>query len=74
MSYKHYYTFNEKENNGYEPCDILLQHYDSDEWRSIVIRADELKPWNICIALNSAYEAGKRDAMRNLRLMIGVEK
>ena len=72
--YKHYYTFNTEENNGYEPCDILLQHYNDDKWKTIVIREDELKPYQICNALNNAYEAGKKDAMRNLRYMMGIEK
>ena len=74
MSYKHFYTINHDENNGYDPCDILLQHYEDDQWKTIAIRAEDLKPWNICEALNNAYKAGKADAMRNLRLMIGVDK
>lgn len=74
MGHKHFYTINYDKNNGYDPCDILLQHYDDEEWRTIVIRAEELKPWKICDALNNAYEAGKKDAMRNLRYMMGIEK
>ena len=74
MTYKHFYTINHDENNGNEPCDILLQHYENDQWKTVVIRADDLQPWKICQALNSAYEAGKQDAMRNLRYMIGIEK
>jgi hypothetical protein len=71
MAYHHLYTYN---GDGYNPADILLQHYEDDKWRTIVISEDDLKPWKIAEALNNAYEAGKKDAMRNLRMMIGVEK
>lgn len=71
MAYNHLYIHT---GNGHDPGDILLQHYDDDQWRTIVIREDELVPWKIANALNNAYEAGKKDAMRNLRNMIGIDK
>jgi hypothetical protein len=61
--------------NGYDPCDILLDHgYGSSDFRTYVIREEDLKPWHIVSALNSAYTAGREDAMRDLRNFIGVEK
>lgn len=70
MAYHHLYVYN---GDGHNPGDILVQYYEDDKWRTIVIREDELVPWKIANALNSAYEAGKKDAMRNLRMMIGVD-
>jgi hypothetical protein len=61
--------------NGYDPCDILLDHgLGNSDFRTYVIREEDLKPWQICSALNSAYEAGREDAMRDLRNFIGVGK
>lgn len=61
--------------NGYDPCDILLDHgLSSPDFRTYVIREEDLKPWQICKALNDAYEAGRADAMRDLRNFIGVDK
>lgn len=69
-----YYCIREGE-NGYDPCDILLDHgYGSADFRTYAIREEDLKPWQIVSALNSAYEAGREDAMRELRKFIGVEK
>jgi hypothetical protein len=64
-----------EEDNGYDPCDILLDHGLKDSsFRTYVIRKEDLKPWQICDALNGAYRAGREDAMRDLRNFIGVEK
>ena len=61
--------------NGYDSCDILLDHgYGSADFRTYVIRKEDLKPWQIVSALNAAYEAGREDAMRDLRNFIGVGK
>jgi hypothetical protein len=61
--------------NGYEPCDILLDHgYGSEDFRTYVIRKEDLKPWYIVDALNHAYKKGREDAMKDLRSFIGVEK
>jgi hypothetical protein len=61
--------------SGYEPCDILLDHGLKDSsFRTYVIRKEDLKPWQICTALNDAYRAGREEAMRDLRNFIGVEK
>ena len=57
-----------------EPCDILLQHFKSDDFRTYVIRKEDWTGRTICTALNNAYEAGRADAMRDLRRFIGVEK
>ncbi len=62
-----------EEDNGYEPCDILLDHGLSDPgFRTYVIRKEDLKPWQICTALNDAYKAGREEAFRDLRNFIGV--
>ena len=64
-----------EEDNGYEPCDILLDHgLKSPDFRTYVIRKEDLKPWQICVALNDAYKAGREEAMRDLRRFIGVDK
>lgn len=70
------YCFNRENHTGYgsEPCDILIQHFKSDNFRTIAIRAEEWDAWNICNKLNDAYKAGREDAMRDLRNFIGVEK
>jgi hypothetical protein len=60
--------------NGYEPCDILLDHGLKDpSFRTYVIRKEDLKPWQICSALNDAYKAGREEAMRDLRNFIGIK-
>jgi hypothetical protein len=62
-----------EDDDGYEPCDILLDHGLSDpSFRTYVIRKDDLKPWQICTALNDAYKAGREEAFRDLRNFIGV--
>jgi hypothetical protein len=61
--------------NGYEPCDILLDHGLKDpSFRTYIIRKEDLKPWQICTALNDAYKAGREEAFRDLRNFIGVER
>lgn len=78
MAYKRTYTFNHKEHSGYgEPCNILVQYYESEEFKAVALRADDLKSfdaWHLCRALQSAYDAGREDAMRDLRMLIGVQK
>jgi hypothetical protein len=64
-----------EEDNGFESCDILLDHgLNSSDFRTYVIRKEDLKPWQICTALNDAYKAGREEAMRELRNFIGVGK
>jgi hypothetical protein len=64
-----------EEDNGYDPCDILLDHgYGHKDFRTYVIQKEELTPRQICGALNDAYKIGREDAMRDLRNLIGVEK
>jgi hypothetical protein len=67
--------WNREDDNGYEPCDILLDHgLQSPDFRTYVIRKEDLKPWQIVDALNQAYKAGREDAFRDLRNFIGVGK
>lgn len=65
-----------EEDNGYgpEPCDILLQHFKSDNFRTYAIRKEDWSGHMICNALNSAYEAGRADAMRALRNFMGIKE
>jgi hypothetical protein len=61
--------------NGSEPCDILLDHgYGNADFRTYVIRKEDLSPWKIAHELNNAYQAGREEAMRDLRNFIGVGK
>lgn len=74
--FKRQYTYNHKDNTGYAPCDILVQYYESEEFRGVILRKDdfeELAPWKLCTLLQAAYDAGRDDAMRDLRIMIGVK-
>ena len=64
-----------KDDKGYEPCDILLDHgYGNEDFRTYVIRKEDFKPWQVVDALNNAYRQGREDAMRDLRRFIGAEK
>ena len=73
MGYKRTYTFNQEMNSGHEACDILLQHYPGETWRTIVLSKEDfenVKPWQLCGLLNNAYSQGRKDAMADLRTMI----
>jgi hypothetical protein len=77
MGYKRTYTFNRDENNGYSSCDILVQYYDSEQFKAVAIRKEDMEnmdAWRMCNALQRAYDAGREDAMRDLRMLIGVQK
>ena len=67
-----YYCIDQQE-SGYDPCDIRLQLYKSDDFTTIAIRKDELYPRKIAEALNNAYRAGRNDAMQDLRNFIGIK-
>jgi hypothetical protein len=77
LSYQKSYCWNGEKSNGYEACDILVQHYKDDSFRTIVLSKEDfetLQPWKLCSLLNAAYESGKKDAMTDLRRLIGVDK
>lgn len=62
---------------GFEPTDILVQHYNDPGMRTTLLRKDEfenLKPWELCSLLNEAYNSGRKDAMEDLRRFIGVKE
>ena len=72
MTNRHYCT--REEDNGYEPCDILLDHgLGSPDFRTYVIRKEDFKPWQVVDALNNAYKQGREDAMASLRRMMGIK-
>ena len=71
------YCYNEKENNGVDSCDILLQHFPSDDWRSLVLSKDDfedLVPWKLVEILNRAYDLGRSDALHDVRTLLGVKE
>lgn len=71
MGYKRNYTYNREKYNGHTPCDILLELYDTDKFRTIALRVEDQVPWRICEALNNAYEEGRKDAKRDIRAVLG---
>lgn len=81
MGYNKQYVWRSKEGEayhegGFEPADILCQHYDDDKFRTVVLDADDLKgmaPWKLCSLLNEVYRSGRADAMSDLRNFIGVK-
>ena len=61
---------------GFEPSDILCQHYDDDKFKTVVLDVEDFKrlqPWKLCSLLNQAYRSGREDAMSDLRHFIGVK-
>jgi hypothetical protein len=73
MGYNRTYLYNKEKFNGHEPCDILLQLYETDHFKTISLRADQLVPWQICDALNRAYEEGRKDAKREIRTVLEIK-
>jgi hypothetical protein len=70
------YTFDRTQNSGNEPCNILIQLYENENFRAVAIRKEDLESfdaWRLCQALQNAYEAGRKDAMSDLRNLIGVK-
>lgn len=68
---RHYCT--REGDKDHQLCDILLDHgLKSPDFRTYVIRKEDINGWKICEALNQAYKAGREDAMRDLRNFIGV--
>jgi hypothetical protein len=77
MAYKRTYTFNRDNSNGYEPTDILVQYYESEQFRAVALRKDDwlnYNAWDMCSLLQRAYDAGREDQLRDIRMMLGVEK
>ena len=61
---------------GFEPTDILVQHYNDEGFRTRLLDVEEFKhltPWKLCSILNAAYESGRKDAMEDLRHFIGIK-
>jgi len=77
MANKRTYTFDHKNHSGYgEPCNILIQLYEDENFKAVAIRKEDLQSfdaWHLCQALQNAYEAGRKDAMNDLRDLIGVK-
>lgn len=61
---------------GFEPTDILVQHYNDPGFRTMLLNKEEfmhLSPWKLCVLLNNAYDSGRNDAMEDLRTFIGIK-
>lgn len=59
-----------------DDANILLEHYGDKGFRTLVINAEEfgfLEKWKLCAMLNEAYQVGRRDAMEDLRNLIGLK-
>lgn len=71
------YTYKHEENNGYDDCDILVQHFNDDSFRMRLMSKEEfatLQPWEFCRHMNEAYALGKKDAMEEVRRLLGVKE
>lgn len=71
------YCYNTELSNGHEPTAILLRHFKSDDFRTIVLSKEDfetLAPWKLCCLLQDAFEAGQADAKRQIRNVLGIEK
>jgi hypothetical protein len=69
------YVINRPTENGYEDCDILAQYFNDNSLRSVVVSKEDfanLAPWNMCRLLNEAYEQGRKEAMFDIRRLIGI--
>jgi len=72
---RYYCVRTDEEGYGSEPCDILLDHgLKNPDFRTYVLRKENWSGRSICQVLNDAYEAGRAEAMRDLRRFIGAEK
>lgn len=78
MAYKRTYTFDREKSTGYgEPCNILVQYYESEQFRTVAMRAEDFErfdAWHMCQVLQNAYDAGREDQLRDIRMMLGVGK
>ena len=77
MAYKRTYTFNRETYTGYgTPCNILVQLYEDENFKAVALRAEDFErfdAWRMCEALQHAYDSGREDAMRDLRMMMGIK-
>ncbi len=63
--------------SGFQPTDILVEHYNDPGMRTMLLRKDEfenLRPWELCSILNEVYKSGRNDAMEDLRRFIGLKE
>jgi hypothetical protein len=61
---------------GFEPTDILVQHYNDEGFRTILLDEEDFKrlaPWKLCSLLNDAYDSGYRDAKADIRNVLGIK-
>jgi hypothetical protein len=61
---------------GFKPTAILVQHYNDEGFRTVLLDEEEFKhlaPWRLCALLNDAYESGYKDAKADIRDMLGVK-
>jgi hypothetical protein len=67
------YTYN---GDGWEQGAIILKLYNDEGMRTIYIDKADMgtaNPWKIAQALTGAYERGRREAMEDMRRLIGAK-
>jgi hypothetical protein len=76
MSRNTVYTFN-GEYDGFQACDILVQHYGDSDFRTILLNQNDfenLRPWKLVSLLNAAYERGRIEYQEEFRRFIGARE
>lgn len=61
---------------GFKPTAILVQHYNDEGFRTVLLDEEEFKhlaPWRLCALLNDAYESGYKDAKADIRNVLGIK-
>lgn len=75
MGYERKYLY--RDGNGHQPSDILVELYGDSAWRLTVLQEEDIGnmvPWKICNALQNAYQAGREDAKKDIRLALGINE
>jgi hypothetical protein len=73
------YVWRKKEGEivgGSEPADILVQHYNDEGFRTILLDEEDFKrlvPWKLCALLTDAYESGYKDAKADIRNVLEIK-
>ena len=66
-----------KDTDGWAPGDIVCQLYNDTAWRTVLLSKQDFKtitPWTLCSLLNDAYERGRKEALEDLRSMMGIKE
>ena len=66
-----------KDTDGWSPGDIVCQLYNDEAWRTVLLPKQDFEtitPWKFCSLLNDAYERGRKEALEDLRSMMGIKE